>query len=1514
MATAEEIMFGDIQGGQVQDARQRALQIMFGDLETEPPPGPGAVAKFLAKPLPFVRQREPGEPGFLEPLGDVGLVARAGTTLERITPRTIGEAVTAPFAGAIFIGRGISTGIIEAGVALDIPTKFLAPVAAVFEETVIVGLTGGGRPLVGAGAAVARRTAAGVAATAKVIQRVTEPLVRRFPHLQEQVRPITQGAITDVLRKDRVWAEAMRDLRARNDATKIVPVTDAAVKRNFKEIERIVTEEMQRAASRPPRQLAGPAPQRALPAPRPVAPAGVPVGIPRTIAQPVGQAVRALPPELQRAAFPAVGAGARQFRPTPPAPRQLPAPAPQLALPAPKAPAAVAPPAPAAVAAPAVAGTDEAALAGLTRNMPVVASATRLSGGTFTASTPITSAKVSGSYVLTDLDEVIHSFKPGYQANLQPRITGRLSMENKIASIQGRFDPTRLGESATTETGAPIVAGNLNVMAGNTRVEALSRIYSGDPTKAQRYRDWLKINARKFGFDPAEIDRLERPILLRKIDDFDRGLTLERFLNESNQPQIQLPGAAEQAIRDAEVFRNNARLYNPVEGNVFARENQGFIKKFVADASNNEAMLTKEGINRAEVSRRLKSALMVDAIGPEDMNIIQSLIETPAEEGLGRLATAITKSAVNIARVRQTPLSLSEDLKGAIQDLIRMDAENVTLEQLLAQQQLFGAPHRTASQVELLRVMETGTSKQISSVLDDYVERAGRIDQTTGDFFGGDTDKAVLLESSIQNTIARMAGEDIERLTRIARADRRAVENLKGINASQKDIALLERKALASEQRLQKRTNAARMNEASIERNATSPEIQQINKDIDDYGAIGGLPRSLGAAAAREKLPAPTPRMAEEMVLTVRQAISRGGGASFEHPIREILSTTKGTATEAVEQAMAARFIPPRILQGILDLVAHPEKIGKVNSLAWFRPPPNVLREVGLTPIAEMFEEGAWALLNELSAMSKRVIDIYKRGGFKRLNTKSIAAFRVLNGQSTPEAVRILGAEGMAAVEEIRQVFRELAVKFGLPEQRIIEDYITHVIRRGNPELIEPELYSGLRFVGDVKSQFLKERLGATGYIEDTVTAVDTYIRAGFKDLYLSKPTAELKGLLRANKTKMPPQTVDYLSDYLMYQIGSKWDIETKLGHFVTGLAGTMKSLAKVTGMKGVVKTMDELIQAPPHMAYRRGASWLRGNIFVGALGLAADSALTNLTQGLNTFSEFGVRVFLRGYRELAKSKLIGGDGRQALIDSGVFNTANWRLVIEQTPIQIKQALGDKFMFMFQAAENVNRGSAFLGVYYGALEGTLSARTASALGLQAGVKATREVAMRAGRQAAEITQFNYLTTGTPLFFQSPLGKWFGQLGSFAPRQIEFLSPIAAGKAALRGDLAHQDVQRMARYMVATAVIYQMAHRTGIDLRDNVFPIVPDPERPLGFTAGFAKFGVGILPQIGIAFGATMRGRREGFEELKRTSALLVPGGRTFLKIPTTIQRGGGPLEFLGLRRFAAREPAGLSFR
>lgn len=147
-------------------------------------------------------------------------------------------------------------------------------------------------------------------------------------------------------------------------------------------------------------------------------------------------------------------------------------------------------------------------------------------GGTSFVEAPAEGHQVRAArYALMESDDLRASHNrdlgvtEGYPENFQREGWTRADAEQRVQGIVRGFDPERLIEAVDDADGAPIVAPDGVVEAGNARAVALQRIYRAPGGNANRYRETLMARAPELGLDPATVAEMRKPVLVRLPDE-----------------------------------------------------------------------------------------------------------------------------------------------------------------------------------------------------------------------------------------------------------------------------------------------------------------------------------------------------------------------------------------------------------------------------------------------------------------------------------------------------------------------------------------------------------------------------------------------------------------------------------------------------------------------------------------------------------------------------------------------------------------------------------------------------------------------------------------------------------------------------------------------------------------------------------------------------------------------------------------------------------------------------------
>lgn len=135
-------------------------------------------------------------------------------------------------------------------------------------------------------------------------------------------------------------------------------------------------------------------------------------------------------------------------------------------------------------------------------------------------------------YELLEADDVRASHLParGFQKNPayglenERRYHDEPNSRAKVMENAAKLDPAFLMESVDANHGAPVIDQDNNVLGGNGRAMSIARAYGSFPERGKQYREALKANADRLGIDPAQVDAMRSPVLVRRLE---RGMSSE---------------------------------------------------------------------------------------------------------------------------------------------------------------------------------------------------------------------------------------------------------------------------------------------------------------------------------------------------------------------------------------------------------------------------------------------------------------------------------------------------------------------------------------------------------------------------------------------------------------------------------------------------------------------------------------------------------------------------------------------------------------------------------------------------------------------------------------------------------------------------------------------------------------------------------------------------------------------------------------------------------------------------
>ena len=127
--------------------------------------------------------------------------------------------------------------------------------------------------------------------------------------------------------------------------------------------------------------------------------------------------------------------------------------------------------------------------------------------------------------------------------------------------IAANMRPEEITTSVTAYTGAPTVNSRGEVIQGNNRSDALKQMWDEHKEQSAAYKQYLIDHAEEFGLNPADIDAMERPVLVNMLDvDDKKAIELGQFVAQDTESggmeRIKPKNAVQKMGNDMRTFAN----------------------------------------------------------------------------------------------------------------------------------------------------------------------------------------------------------------------------------------------------------------------------------------------------------------------------------------------------------------------------------------------------------------------------------------------------------------------------------------------------------------------------------------------------------------------------------------------------------------------------------------------------------------------------------------------------------------------------------------------------------------------------------------------------------------------------------------------------------------------------------------------------------------------------------------------------------------------------------------------
>ena len=309
----------------------------------------------------------------------------------------------------------------------------------------------------------------------------------------------------------------------------------------------------------------------------------------------------------------------------------------------------------------------------------------------------------------------------------QFRDRDRASSQAQINNIARNLDPRKLASSPTMDVGAPLLAlDGKTIIASNGRTMAIRQAYQEGG--ADGYRQFLQDNSVQFGINPAQLNEMENPVLVRRLTS---PVDIAQVAINSNEQGGMRMSDLEQAKVDARRLPSMDNFVTNDDGDINSVDNQYFIGQFIKNQPENvrnELLDSRGNLSQTGV-QRMRNAMLYEAYG--DSQTLSRLIEN-TDQGAKNVLNALTSIAPKVAQTQQgidsgklsSDVNISKDVIQAVEKYNQLNAQGFKISDYLAQEDFVGDLSPEAREILTIFDENRRSGKRIAQVLGAYFDQA----------------------------------------------------------------------------------------------------------------------------------------------------------------------------------------------------------------------------------------------------------------------------------------------------------------------------------------------------------------------------------------------------------------------------------------------------------------------------------------------------------------------------------------------------------------------------------------------------------------------------------------------------------------------------------------------------------------------------------------------------------------------------------------------------------------------
>ena len=336
--------------------------------------------------------------------------------------------------------------------------------------------------------------------------------------------------------------------------------------------------------------------------------------------------------------------------------------------------------------------------------------------------------------------------------DLQPRDRSRSESQSNvlIRATPQKFNPERLMDSPTTDSGAPIIARDGTIISGNGRVLTLQEVYSNQPESLKAYNEFITAQG-------IDVSGFSQPVFVRQLtDDMDIS-QLKQFADAANIPSIAEMSVTETSQRDASRLTDKDIIGLYEGGEVNSLQNDAFVKAFASRivSENERGKFSKDGKPTREGIARMQNAILASAF--QDTDAISIMLED-ADPNIKAIANAFTSTAPKFSKLKsqvakgQTPSSF--DITPQLTDFAKLVSQlrrdGTKLNDYYSQDNMFEQPDPEVEQLVRAffndNLSRANSQKKMEMFLNAYADEA--LLKETGGLIPDETTATDVIESA----------------------------------------------------------------------------------------------------------------------------------------------------------------------------------------------------------------------------------------------------------------------------------------------------------------------------------------------------------------------------------------------------------------------------------------------------------------------------------------------------------------------------------------------------------------------------------------------------------------------------------------------------------------------------------------------------------------------------------------------------------------------------------------------